>query len=187
MHCLRLSLLTQYDAVPLFSNATLTKGLYAKWLPPNLILLPITNRGSRLNSVCSWICCFQTFNAKIVYPHNSLFAFFLHCSFPFLHCCSIWPSFPFVPNSPLADGRPRMPSPGYPGSSSLPCPSSCQSCQQRKQATYSIYRTHIPLKYQAKHNKSGPIIKSHTLKHTLSHIFVNTTYRAELGAKSWRV
>lgn len=43
----------------------------------------------------------------------------------------------FGPNSPLADGRPRMPSPGCPGSSSLPCPSSCRSCGQRKWATHT--------------------------------------------------
>lgn len=56
--------LTQYDAVALYSNATFTQGSYAK--RPNLILLLTTNQLSQLNSVWSYICCFQALNTKFV-------------------------------------------------------------------------------------------------------------------------
>lgn len=46
--------------------------------------------------------------------------------FCFLHCRG---------HSPPADGRPRRPSPGCPESSFPPCPSSCRSCRQQREAT----------------------------------------------------
>lgn len=153
MYCLRLScshnmVLFLHWAMP-HSQRT-----YAKWLAPNLIVLPTTQQGYQLQSTRSWICSFQCLNAQIVYLHNrppSLSFCLLH--FHFI-ACTIWPSFPFCNisfpffgcNSPRADERPKMPSPGCQGSSSLPCPSSCQSWEQRKQVFHIKNLT--PVKYQ---------------------------------------
>lgn len=112
----------------LFSNATLAQGSDA-WRP-NLVLLLTTKQLFLLNIVWSNICCFQALNTKIV-----LFYWFISISALLFYLTLL--SLSFSPDSPPADGRPRMPSPGCPESSSLPCPSFCRSCQQRKWAAHA--------------------------------------------------
>lgn len=86
---------------------------------------------------------FSRFKYKICltrYQTFFSFSFWFISIFTLLHHLTLlfFLLFPdFGSDSPPADGRPRMPSPGCPESSSLPCPSFCRSCQQRKQATHA--------------------------------------------------